>query len=272
MTRMNLNTFARHSAFGEAGVTRAVAQRLRDHDEIRRARVFPYQLLVAHSQVDEKVPAEVRDALEAAMEIAIENVPSIPGGVVVCPDVSGSMQTPVTGYRVGATTAVRCVDVAALVAAAFRRKNADCKVLPFSDGVVPCALGRNDTVLRNAKKLASLPSGGTNCSAPLVALNKEHFQAELVVMVSDNMSWVDSAQGGRGTATMQAWAHYKVRNPRARLVCLDIQPGVSTQAEECADILNVGGFSDAVFEIIARFAQGELAPDHWVGEIEKIEV
>ena len=34
---------------------------------------------------------EVRDALQDAMELAIANVPSIEGRVVVCPDVSGSM-------------------------------------------------------------------------------------------------------------------------------------------------------------------------------------
>ena len=51
------------------------------------------------------------------MEIAIENVPAVAGQVVVCPDVSGSMRSPVTGARRGATTAVRCIDVAALMAA-----------------------------------------------------------------------------------------------------------------------------------------------------------
>ena len=60
------------------------------------------------------------------------------------------------------------------------------------------------------------------------------------------------------------------RNPRARLVCLDIQPNASTQAAEREDILNVGGFSDAVFEIVAAFAQGDLRPGHWVEQIEQI--
>ena len=40
----------------------------------------------------------------------------------VCPDVSGSMQSPVTGHRGSATSAVRCVDVAGLVAASLLRR------------------------------------------------------------------------------------------------------------------------------------------------------
>ena len=41
---------------------------------------------------------------------------------------------------------------------------------------------------------------------------------------------------------------------------------------EREDILNVGGFSDEVFEVIAAFAEGKLGPRHWVGQIEKIKL
>ncbi|HNU07537.1 MAG TPA: hypothetical protein PKO33_07190, partial [Pyrinomonadaceae bacterium] len=65
---------------------------------------------------------------------------------------------------------------------------------------------------------------------------------------------------------------FKTRNPRAKLVCIDIQPYGTTQASERDDILNIGGFSDQVFEVIGLFARGELSPDHWVGEVRKVEV
>jgi 60 kDa SS-A/Ro ribonucleoprotein len=162
--------------------------------------------------------------------------------------------------------------VAALVAAAVVRKNADAEVLAFSDDVVPCDLNARDSVMTNAKKLASLPSGGTNCSAPLRHLRQRKHKADLVIIVSDNMSWVDSQGGGRSTATMQEWAGIRARNPRARLVCLDVRPYGSTQAAEREDIMNIGGFSDSVFEIMATFASGELSPAHWVGLIEAIEL
>jgi 60 kDa SS-A/Ro ribonucleoprotein len=59
-------------------------------------------------------------------------------------------------------------------------------------------------------------------------------------------------------------------NGRAKLVCIDIQPGTTTQAIDRSDILNVGGFSDAVFEAVASFAKGQLGASHWVGEIASI--
>jgi 60 kDa SS-A/Ro ribonucleoprotein len=269
--RMNLNTFARHGVFEESGMAGFIAARLRDAVEVQRARVFPYQLLSAYRSCDAAVPLEVRDALQDAMELATANVPSIEGGVVVCPDVSGSMSSPVTGHRLGSTTSVRCIDVAALVAAAVLRKNQLATVLPFENGVVPLDLNPRDSVMTNAGKLASIGGGGTNCSAPLGLLNKMESKADLVIFISDNESWMDQGRG-RGTALMAEWSEYRQRNPKARLVCLDIQPNQTTQAAERADILNVGGFSDRVFEVIAAFAAGQLEADHWIARIEAVGV
>lgn len=267
MLRQNLNTLHRHGAFAEPGVVDHVASVLRDPAKVSAARVLPYQLLATLKAATE-VPEALRSALHDAMELSVAHVPALAGTVAVCPDVSGSMCSPVTGLRKGATTAVRCIDVAALVAAAVLRKNQAALVLPFEVEVRDCALEPRDTILTNAARLAALGGGGTNCSAPLVWLNAARKAPDLVIFVSDNQSWVDAAHAGQATATMAEWAKLKARNPAAKLVCIDIQPYGTTQAAERPDVLNIGGFSDAVFARIAAFASGEMGADHWVGQIE----
>ncbi len=269
MTRMNLNTFLRHDVFSQDGMPELIANRLRDSHAIKKARVFPYQLMTAYTNASEDVPAVVREALQDAMEISISNVPEFNGKIYVCPDVSGSMQSPVTGHRKGATSKVRCIDVAALVAAAILRKNPNAEVIPFSDEVVKATLNPRDSVMTNAQKLANLPSGGTNCSAPLAALNKRKASGDLIIYVSDNESWVDSKRYG-ATQTMEEWKQFKARNANAKMVCIDIQPYGTTQAKESTDIMNIGGFSDQVFEVIAEFASGKIGADHWIGVIENV--
>jgi len=271
MTRMNLNTFARHGVFGQPGMAELIADRLRDPRAIAKARVFPYQLMVAYTMANANadISKEVCDALQDAMEVAIANVPAIEGRVYVCPDVSGSMSSPVTGFRKGATTAVRCIDVAALVAAAVLRKNPRAEVLPFEQSVVKVDLNSRDSVMTNAARLAAVGGGGTNCSAPLELLNRRKAKGDLVIFVSDYESWVD-ASGDRGTATMREWNAFKQRHPNARLACIDVQPYRTVQALEREDILNVGGFSDQVFEVISEFARGELNADHWIAVIESV--
>jgi len=278
MTRMNLNTFQRHGVFQDAEMVELIANRLRDREAVRKARVFPYQLLVAFTAASNnaQIPREITKALQDAMEIATENVPEINGKVYVFPDISGSMHSAITGFRKGATSAVHCIDAAALVAATILRKNPTAEVIPFESDIVKLALNPRDSIMTNANKLESLPAGGTNCSAPLRHLNLRKAKGDLLIYVSDNESWIDTPVhgrfGGSGTETMKQWNAFQARNADAKLVCIDIQPYAHTQAEERADILNVGGFSDQVFNLIAEFAGGTLDAEHWVGVIEKVEI
>jgi 60 kDa SS-A/Ro ribonucleoprotein len=271
MTRMNINTFQRHGVFEDKAMIRMVADRLRDGEQIRKAKVFPYQLLMAYLATGNDIPKDVREALQDAMEIATDNVPEIDGQVYVFPDVSGSMGSAITGDRGSATTQVRCVDVAALIAAAIVRKNKCGEIIPFETSIKRVVINPRDSVMTNAQKLGSMCGGGTNCSAPLAELNSRKANADLLVYISDNESWVDNCSGC-GTATMAEWETFKKRNPKAKMVCIDLQPYGSTQVQERKDILNVGGFSDHCFEIISDFAAGRLGAEHWVGEVKKIEL
>ncbi len=268
--RMNLNTFARNGVFEDANAVAMVADRLRDPDAVRRARVFPYQLLTTF-QATSKLPNAIGAALQDAMEIATRNVPTLEGNVVVAVDVSGSMASPVTGYRKGATTSTRCVDVAALVAACIQRTNPQARVLPFDTDVRELHLNPRDSVMTQAQQLAKLCGGGTNVSAPLAKLNREKTKVDLLVLVSDNESWRDTRSGG-ATETMRQWEAIKVRCPQAKLVCIDLQPVATSQTVERGDVLHVGGFSDAVFDLIANFAAEGAGATRWVDKIASIEL
>lgn len=272
MIRMNLNTFQRHGVLALPKMRAHIAATLRDPEKIAKARVFPYQLMTAYQALSADMPDEIRDAMHDAMELSVRNVPKLRDQVVVCPDVSGSMSGAVTGFRKGATTATRFVDVAGLVSAAILRQNPSATVLPFEVKVREMRLEPRDTILTNAAHLAEQWGGGTNCAAPLDWLLAKGRAPDLVIMVSDNQSWAHAAYGNNGTVMMQGWEKLKRRNPKAKLVCIDIAPYGTTQAKERSDVLNIGGFSDTVFDQIAAFASGEMGPDHWVGQIAAIDV
>jgi 60 kDa SS-A/Ro ribonucleoprotein len=108
-------------------------------------------------------------------------------------------------------------------------------------------------------------------------LNEQSARGDLVVYVSDNQSWADFARKGktphtRGTVMAEEWERFRARNPQARLVLIDLQPNASTQVAEREDVLNVGGFSDAVFDVVSLFAKGELGAGHFVGQIESVKL
>ena len=268
-TRMNLNTFMRHGVFEERTMIKLVAKRLADERAIRKARAFPYQLLTAY-QAAQAVPQPIREALREATEIAVSNVPSLTGSVAVAIDVSGSMGSPVTGYRQGATSATRCVDVAGLMAAAILARNKGAMVLPFNDRVRPWNRARGG-VLEIAQSLASLLGGGTCISAPLEQINRMGMAPDNLIILSDNQSWIDNRQSGATAAQLQ-WQRIKQRNPSAKLICVDLQPYTNSQVARQQDVLNVGGFADAVFEVIAEFSADRYNADHWVRQIEAVDL
>lgn len=263
--RMNLNTFQRHGVFEEGHVANRLAKRLADPALIRRAGAFPYQLLAAQRAATQ-LPPRLQQALGEALAYSVRAVPALPGALALAVDVSGSMQSPATGHRRGATTPVRCVDVAALFAAALLARNPQAQVLPFAEAVRPWRNAGGD--LREVtESLSALLGGGTAIGAPLAQLAAQRQPPDLVVVFSDNQSWLHAHQYG-GTEALAQWQKLKRRNPAARLVCVDLQPYANSQLPERSDVLNVGGFSDAVFARIAEFARGEGTANHWVEQIE----
>ena len=204
------------------------------------------------------------------------------------------MSCPVTGFRGrGATTKMRCVDVAALFAAAILRRNPDSVVIPFDTRAYDVRVDPGDTILSLSERLAKYGGGGTDCSIPLHQANTKYRKRQFagVVLVSDNESWDYGnrpyAYGRAGsTGVMTEWQQFVANQQRMgvsspKLVCIDIQPYGSTQAPERAARqgrshlgergwlgngntqpspsssetahggLNIGGFSDAVFHVVA---------------------
>jgi 60 kDa SS-A/Ro ribonucleoprotein len=277
--RMNLNTLLRHDVLATSAMVDYVADRIADESEIRRSKQFPYQYFAAYLNADANVPQKIKTALHMAAEIACGNVSKLPGPVVIGLDTSASMNCAVTGQSGrGATSKIRCIDVAALFAAAILRRNPDSVVIPFDTSAYDAKMDPNDSILSIAERLAKYGGGGTDCSLPLVAANKKYAMRKFagVVLVSDNESWVGT--GGQGsTDVMRAWEAFVAKQrwlagkeASPKLVNIDLQPYQTVQACERADIMNIGGFSDSVFNVISAF----LADNNqrFVAEVEAMEL
>ena len=300
--RMNLNTFLRHEVFAtgaaEATLGRRIAEavglasrtddemvdyvagRIADAEEIRRSRQFPYQYLAAYLNASDDVPQKIKAALHKAAEIACSNIPELPGPVVIGLDVSGSMSSPVAGHRGrGATSKMRCVDVAALFAAAILRRNPESIIVPFDNLTHEPRVDPQDSILSLAERLAKYGGGGTNCSLPLAMANRNYLHRRFAgcVLVSDYESWIGTGRAG-STAVMTEWQEFVKNQLRLqgaemigpKLICINVQPYGTTQAPERSDILNVGGFSDAVFGVVAAFLGDDAG--RFVAEVEAVEL
>lgn len=268
MTRMNLSTFARHGVFADEALVGTITERLSSEKNVRAAKVFPYQLYTSYLHADPTIPASVRGALETAMEHATRNIPKLVGNVLIGIDFSGSMGAPVTGSRGSATTVVSCNQVASLIAACVARNSDSCDVYRFDTNATKISLKKEDSVMTNARLLTA-NGGGTDCASVLRAANASKNMSNTVIIVSDTESWSNPYGGGK-TNLMHEWAIFKKRNPQAKMVLIDLAASTTTQARTSNDILNVSGFSDAVFEVITAFLEGQK--EAWVKKIEAVEL
>ena len=281
MTRMNLNTFNRHGVFDDQKMVNKVAKRLADPKEVENSKAFPYQLFTAFKNT-QGLPTKITNALQDAMEHATKNVPSFEGKkVYVMVDTSGSM-----GCRVGASGrhsawswnssgGVCCREVAALIASCLMRVNDDVEVIPFDTRVhSTSSLNPRDSVMTNASKLSRFGGGGTDCAAALRSVNQKKGKGDVVIYVSDNESWFE---GGRrsyygGTSTAHEWQEFKGRNKGAKCVCIDLVANNTVQIKDDSDVMNIGGFSDNIWETISMFVSGEYGADAWTAAIEQVDV
>jgi 60 kDa SS-A/Ro ribonucleoprotein len=262
--RMNLNTFQRHGVLSDSKLVRQLADKLRDADTVRKANAFPYQLLTTYQATLNQIPRELSLALQDALEVATQNVPVLNGEVAVCVDTSGSMNSAITGTRDGATSVTKCVDVAGLMAACVVRQNPNAVVVPFDTAVHMVDFNPRDSVLTNAQKFARR-GGGTCCEVAMQYLNQQNWKGKTVIYVSDNESWYvnrpRSSYGWSyrtsGTGMAEEWAKLGKRNHNAKLVCIDLVPNTTVQVVDDKDVLNIGGFNDSVFQVVANFVNGD---------------
>ena len=131
--RQHLGTLLRHGVLADPRIAESIAERLSDARAIARAKAKPYALYTTLRAVQAHAPHVIVRALEDAIELALGNVPTVEGGVTVMVDGSGSMLGPLAGARRSSSDALRCIDVATLVADAYRSMKGEAITIAVSD-------------------------------------------------------------------------------------------------------------------------------------------
>jgi len=247
--------------------------------EEHEPRIVP-TYFAAYRHAKAELPHAVLAALQQAAELACGNVPEFSGPVLIGLDVSGSMHSPVTGLQSsGNHSEMSCVDAAALFASAVLRRNPDSVIVPFDDRTHDVRVDAGDTILSLADRLSQYGGGGTNCALPIEAANSKYANRSFagVILVSDDQSWLSTTSTSGQTGVLQAWNAFVERQTqlgnrfgKPKLVCLDLAPYTTVQAPDREDILNVGGFGEAVFETVAGFLRG--VQDCFVSDVEAIQL
>lgn len=249
---------------------RKIAEQLQDSDRLKKGRVHPINVLVAQRTYASgrgkgstwQPNRQITDALDAAFYAAYGAVEPSGKRILLACDISGSMDTPVSGLPI---TCREAVGALALVTA---NVESDCGIVGFTSNSTRMSWGswRDNTVLTEldisprrrlddvCRYMQLLPMGGTDIALPMTWAQENDQEFDAFVTYTDNETWAGSIH------PHEALRRYREQiNPNARMVVVAMT-GTGNTVCDPNDLLSleVSGFDSAVPNLITDFVRGEI--------------
>ena len=148
---------------------------------IRKSRLLPFRFFSAYQELQTAglATTKVTRALDVAMRNACENVDPLPGRTAILIDVSGSMDRGISNKSV--TT---CANIAAVLGAMAGHISDDAFVACFNNDAK--AIPMTGVSILSDMAMVPRADGGTNMAAGFKLLIRSGFDADRVIVLSDN--------------------------------------------------------------------------------------
>jgi 60 kDa SS-A/Ro ribonucleoprotein len=228
--------------------------------------------MAALLNLDDDVPGDIKQALQDALQLSLDNVPTLIGKTAIVVDVSGSMSGSVNGGYGSNASKIRYVDVAGLIASCILKKNPEAKLVCFDNRLHPMNPKSSNSVLENAKEIASFNGGSTNCALGMSWVADNMPDADNIIFISDSEANEQITSTYSYSRTSSAYDQFlKCKN--AKLLSIDIQPGLTLQLpKDDKKILHVSGFNDQVFELMGYFFDKDAKTKQLVDLVNEVKI
>jgi hypothetical protein len=226
----------------------AAKTKLMDPETIRKSRMFPlrfFSAMVANKTL------HYHEALEEAINVSVENVPSLSGKTLILCDLSGSMDWAISGK-----SEVKRLAPASIFAAALAIKAEKAELVAFSEETKVIPFRKDQSVLLLTKDLVeAIPHLGTQTWQAV----KKHFKDhDRVIIVTDEQS----DYSGSGAA---GWGRRDNRDQDPSSIVPETTPififnvagyAAGTMPSGKKNRYTFGGLTDAAFTAIELLERG----------------
>jgi 60 kDa SS-A/Ro ribonucleoprotein len=232
-----------------------VIQRLTDENELRKARIHPFNVLMALAVYRSGKAVRgsrawnpidrIVDALDGAFYKSFKYVEPTGKRILIALDVSGSMTAPLMG------SPVEVCEGAAAMAMTTMRAEKNWHVMAFDQGLRDLKLSASDSLTDVLKKTRNINGGGTDCSLPMLYAAEKGLSVDIFQVYTDNETWAGRAH------PVKALQDYRRKSGiAAKLVVCGMTATNFTIADpDDAGMLDVVGFDSSVPALIADFAR-----------------
>lgn len=250
--------------------TKLACSRLTNHEELRKARIHPFNILLAktiyasgHSAKGSRSwepVAQIVSALEDAFYASFKAMEPTGMRKFVSLDISGSMGSPMMDGH------LTCREAAAAMMMASVRLEEQYLVTGFSHQLIPLPIEAKTSLTEVVKIISSLPFGATDCALPMIAAMKRDLEVDVFEIYTDN-----ETNSNYSMHPMEALRQYRKASgiPAKLVVCAMTSTGFSIADPNDNGCLDVVGFDSAAPSVITDFCRGEKKG--FVGDSEDVD-
>jgi len=259
--------------------SKLVASRLGDASAIRKARLHPLSILVAHNvfargrgvkgKLSWTPDRVIVDALDAAFYFAFDSIVPTGKKILLALDVSGSMEGPEIAGMPGITPRLGSAAMAMVTA----RTESDWAVVGFSSGapgeftsssgrsrhagfragLTPLSISPRQRLNDVVDTVRAVPMGGTDCALPMLYATARKMKVDAFVIYTDSETWAGDIH------PFEALRRYRqaMSQPEAKLIVVGMVASEFTIADpKDPNMLDVVGFSSDVPRVMSDFIRG----------------
>jgi 60 kDa SS-A/Ro ribonucleoprotein len=274
-----------------SAATTEVLARLSDGEALRRSRVHPLSVLVAHltyacgrsvrGSSSWSPVAQIVDALDAAFYGAFANVKPTGKRHLIALDVSGSMDGGAINGVPGLTPRVASSAMALVIMASgdpyecvaftssggphyarpsWGRTGSGLFVAPQSHqnlgqhGITSLDFSPKQRLADVCRATQALPFGGTDCALPWLYAAREGRQVDVCATMTDSETWAGAVHPSQALQTYRERSGINARS----VVCGMVSNGFTVADPRDVGQMDVVGFDTATPGLIADFAAGRI--------------
>ena len=238
---------------------------------IAKSRMLPFRFYSAYQELKNAglMTTKVARALDAAMTYACANVDPLPGKTAVLIDKSGSMAA-----TISRKSTTRCADIAFVLGAMMTNIADDAWVCAFNSEAH--VVGMNGISVLSDLAAAPIVTGGTNMGAAFDLLMDSGFDADRIILLSDNevnmgtsRRWYNTFyESGKKAIQTRLEKYRKKVGHDVWCHAIDLQ-GYGTSQFIGPKVNIMAGWSDSLLRFVSMAEQGY---DGIVADVENVDL
>lgn len=241
-----------------SAAARMVSERLADHEQLRRARVHPFQVLLAlrtyqkgqgfKGKLTWKPAGTVVDALDAAFYESFETLEPSGKRVLIGLDVSGSMDMSIAGSVLTAREA------ACAIAMVTARTEKEWACIAFAERPVQFQIGARERLDSVCTRARAIPMGRTDCAVPIMTALEQKIPVETFQVITDNETYAGHIHPSQALQKFRKESGIAARSA----VVAVTSSGFTIADPNDAGMIDLCGMDASLPGLLAAFGRGDL--------------